>query len=410
VKTLGIEDGPKLRSSQTLSSYEFSQAVLHELKRRNKVLLPNLHSMTIDSHNLPYASLCLNQEVQWVTFKMERFTSENMAQVATRCIPQVGSGLRALHLQHSDNMTPALAEETGLASGLQNLLNRTRLEEFHSQYYPLTDEMVEKILAMPSIHSVTLRREVADLANLLPRVLHGEHQFRSFLINTFQFSASDVAKIIRSLRPSRLFQFAIYFEHGVCGSDQLCDIISTIDQSCSPDHFSQLNISPICTIRHPQDMSATPLEYKIIKPLLNFKKLKKLSLPSTTFHLSDAEIKTLAMAWPELTTLFLSDYPSGFAPKASPTALIHLATYCKQLIYLTFSFGEGGSDCSIPDDLDLAKNHGLKLLNVGCSRVNDEKEFATFLKTLFPELLFLFYRSEGEDYRRWINVHEELFP
>jgi len=403
VKRLGIEDRPRLRIGQTLSSYEFSQAVLHELKRRNKVLLPNLQSMAIHSHNLPYASLFLNQEVKWVTFEMEDLTSEKMAQVATQYIPHVGSGLKALHLQHSDDVTPALAEETGLASGLQKLLNRTRLEEFHSQYYPLTDEMVETIFAMPSLHSVTLRTEVADLASLLPRVLHGEHQFRSFVINTFQFSASDVAKIISSLRPSRLVEFSVYFEHGVCGSDQLCDIISTIDRSCSPNHFSQLDISPI------QDMLVTPLEYKIIKPLLNFTKLKKLALPSATFHLLDAEIKALAMAWPELTTLCLPDYPSGLTPKASPIALIHLATYCRQLIHLTFSFGEGGSDCPIPDNLDLAKNHGLKLLNVGCSRVKDEKEFATFLKTLFPELLFLFYGSEGEDRWRWTDVHLELF-
>ena len=345
-----------------------------------------------------------------MTFKMERFSSEKMAQVATQCIPQVGSGLRALHLQHYNSMTPALAEETGLVSGLQNLLNRTRLEEFHSQYYPLTDEMVETIFAMPSLHSVTLRREVADLASLLPRVLHDQHQFRSFIINTFQFSAAAVAKIIRSLRPVCLFRFAIYFEHGICGSDQLCDIISAIDQSCSPNHFSQLNISPIFATRHLQDMSGTPLEYKIIKPLLNFTKLKELSLPTTTFHLSDAEMKTLAMAWPELTRLCLLDHPSDLAPKASPITLIHLATYCRQLIYLTISFGEGGSDCPITDDLDLAKNHGLKVLKVGYSLVKDEKEFATFLKTLFPELLHLSYDPDGEDCQRWTNVHLKLFP
>jgi hypothetical protein len=99
------------------------------------------------------------------------------------------------------------------------------------------------------------------------------------------------------------------------------------------------------------------------------------------------------------------------APTTSETrttiwGFLWLATFCRKLKYLTFSFN--GTEQIPPDELALAANHELAFLNVGDSRLDELEDVVEFMSVVFPTLFKISHFSWNDETERKWNQVEEL--
>ena len=170
--------------------------------------------------------------------------------------------------------------------------------------------MLKVVLSMPNLSTMDIRAAMPDLAQILHTHPVQEARIRKFRLCAPQFMSSGLPRIISSLFPSRFEVLSIAAHDG---------------WACDAMEFS---------LRHKRAV----IDFKMLKPLLQFVHLRLISLPDHAFDLTDVEIKDMALAWPNLEELSYWQYeymsPEGLittVPKTSLRGLLWLATHCRKL-------------------------------------------------------------------------------
>jgi hypothetical protein len=233
---------------------------------------------------------------------------------------------------------------------------------------------------MPDLSTVDIYAAMPDLAKVMHTQPIQEARIRNFCLRAPQFIPSGLPHIISSLCPSKLEALTIRARYGrPFNATELTGLISTLVNTCSPEHLIEIFTY---SGYHDPTQTAGVIDFKMLKPLLQFVHLRRISLPSHPFDLTDAEIKDMAMAWPNLEELSYWQYqyrsPEGLitaVPKTSLRGLLWLATHCPKLHSLTFPFysSSGAVEDLAEDEIALGEGHNLGLSDVGFRRSNVQR-------------------------------------
>jgi len=166
--------------------------------------------------------------------------------------------------------------------------------------------MLSAVLHMPYLSTVAIYAMMPDLAQVMDVHLIQDVHIRQFALYTPLLVPSQLPHITSSLRPSKLKALCIRAHCTSCNVEELTAVISTLVNTCSPKHLTEFYID---SGRHdPVDVAAAAVDFKMLKPPLQFVHLRRISLPSHPFDLTDEEVKDMALAWPILEDLYYWAY------------------------------------------------------------------------------------------------------
>ena len=394
----------------------FGDGVRRQLESRNPAisLLPNLRTVVAWTNDLPLTSLFLTPRVDYFKLVMQPGQVAALSSLA-REVPLRSPNLRCLHLVESISSTWNVSHKAQFIDALVELLKNLQLEEFICNWFPLSEVMLSAVLGMPDLSTVAIYATMPDLAQVMHTHPVQDACIRRFALYTPVLVPSQLPHIISSLRPSKLEALCITARCASCNTTELKGVISTLVNTCSPELLKEFYID---SGRHdPVDVAAAAIDFKMLKPLLHFVHLRRISLPSHPFDLTDVEVKDMAMAWPNLEDLYYWAYqytstsPDGSTntgPRASLRGLLWLATHCRNLRTLTFPFRSSSVDAETlkEDEMALAQGHNLNVLDVGFSEIQSAELVALFVNRVFPALTLLVFRVGQPYYGRWEKVQE----
>ena len=404
-----------------MSSVSFDDGVRGQLESRIPAvsLLPNLRTITVRANDLPLTTLFLSPRVHKLKLVMLPTQAAALSALALE-IPLRSPTLRSLNLVQ--NGVWNISHKAQFIDALVGLLGHLQLEEFMCNWFPLSEDMLRAVLAMPYLSSVVMYAAMPDLAKVMHDHPIQDARIRFFSVYTPLLVPSQLPHIVSSLRPSKLETLAITARRDSCNNaKELTDLISTLVNTCSPQHFTELCIDS--GRRDAVDAAAATIDFKMLKPLLPYVHLKRIFLPAHPFDLTDLEVKDLAMAWPNLEDLCFWAYQytaaaaavpggsttaGGNGPRTSLKGLLWLATHCRKLNNLTFPFRSVsiGEEILTEDEMALAQGHGLDVLDVGFSEIQCAERVAAFINRVFPDLKLFLFRVGEPYYERWEKVQE----
>lgn len=380
--------------------------IYQALERRNQVLLPNLSTMVASRSDIPAMTFLLTSPIHRLKIHMHPSQIPQLHELLQFDIPLSMTRLASLHLAQS-GMTWSQESRLIIGPALSTLLRELDLEEFECDWFHLEDEHVELLLKMPSLRVTSIFKSVPTLDRVL--LLHPigkAPRLRSFTIWTDNMGPMHLAGILASLRPAQLETFSVHptCTNPSCTTAELAELTRSIAESCAPAHFAQLcleNWQGVRPVRH------APADFGVLRPLAAFAHLRHLVLASHALDLTDAEIETLARAWPRLEVLAVN--ASAPAPRTTLRGLLALATHCRALRSVTFQFAGGATFDDA--ELVLAAGHGLHELSVGSSTAPDAGVVAAFLRVVFPKLALLLWMPDARgdaNNALWEEVEAEI--
>ncbi|KIM41244.1 hypothetical protein M413DRAFT_144907 [Hebeloma cylindrosporum] len=409
VRHLGVGE-MQGQGRSSLNYVAFGASVRQQLESRTPTvsLLPNVRSIVSWTNDIPLTSLFLAPRVHYLKIVMHSDHTDDLSSLA-REIPLRSPNLRSLHLTESSRWN--VSQKAQFIDALAEVLRHLQLEEFVCSWFPLSVDMLSAVLEMPDLRSMAIYATMPDLAQVMDTHPIRDARIRKFTLRTPLLVPSLLPHIISSLHPSILESLSITARCASCNAGELTDLISTLANTCSPEHLSELCID---SGRHdPVNAAAAVMDFKILKPLLPFMHLRRISLPAHPFALTDAEVKDMAMAWPNLEDLcfWQCQYtvPEGSStPRPSLRGLLWLATYCRKLFTLTFPFHSPSADMEefTEDEMGLCEGHNLNFLDVGFSEIESAERVARFVSRVFPNLTLLAFRVGQPYYGRWETVQE----
>ena len=385
----------------------FDVGVRRQLESRTPPvsLLPNLRTIVAWKNILPLISLFLTPRVYHLELRVGPLQAAALSSLALE-IPLHSPNLRSLHLIKYPTLQ--VPDKAQFIHALAELLKTLQLEEFICDWFLLSQDMLNALLGMPELSTVDIHAAIPDLAQSMHTHTVQEARIRNFRLCAALLLPSGLAHIISSFCLSKLEALSItsYCERS-CDATELTDLISTLVNTRSPEHLTDISIES--RYQH----AAAVIDFKMLKPLLQFVHLRLISLPGHPFDLTDAEIKVMAMAWPNLEKLSCWQYqymsPEGLitaVPKTSLRGLLWLATHCPKLHSLTFPFhsSSGAVEDLTEDEMSLAEGHSLSLFDVGFSEIESAEEVARFIKRVFPNLAKLEFRAGVFNTKQWAKV------
>ena len=389
----------------------FDDGVRRQLESRTPAvsLLPNLRTIVVWTKDLPLTSLFLTPRVHHLELVMHPGQVTALSSLALE-VRLRSPNLRSLHLVESTSRIRNASDKAQVIDALVELLKNFQLEEFVCNWFPLSQDMLNTVLGMPKLSTVDIYAAIPDLAQAMHTHPVQEARIRNFSLCAPLLIPSSLLYIISSLHLSKLEALSITSRYGrSCNATELTGLISTLVNTCSSEHLTDISID--CGPIH----VAAAIEFKMLKPLLQFVYLRRISLPGHPFELTDAEIKDMAMAWPNLEELSYWQYryisPQGLitlVPKTSLRGLLWLATHCRKLYSLTFPFhsSSGALEDLTEDEMLLAEGHSLRLFDVGFSEIECAEEVARIIKRVFPNLTLLVLIIGRPNTEKWEKVQQ----
>ena len=388
----------------------FDDEVRRQLESRTPAvsLLPNLHTIFAGTNDPPLSSLLLTPRVHQLKLTTTPSQVAALSSLALE-IPLRSPNLRSLHLV--ETVYCHVSDKAQFTRALVELLKTLQLEEFICKWFPLSQNMLNALLDMPELSTVAIYTAMPDLVQVMHTHPVREAQIRNFSLRVPLLMPFSWPHIISSLYTSKLEALSIISCCGSCDATEFTALISTLVNTCSPEHLADISIGSRC-------MAGAVIDFKMLKPLLEFVHLRLISLPDHPFDLTDVEIKDMAMAWPNLEELSYWKYeymsPEGLitiVPKTSLRGLLWLATHCRKLHSLTFPFHAccGAVEDLTENEMVLGESHNLSLFNVGFSKiecVECAEEIAKFIKRVFPNLTLLAFRHGWPNTKQWEKVEE----
>ncbi|KAF8188073.1 hypothetical protein BJ912DRAFT_1042654 [Pholiota molesta] len=268
---------PFVKQMRSLPSYQLADlddSIRHELGKRNKILLPNLGTISVKSANRSF----------W---------------------------------------TPG--DEATFRPTLETALDSLDLEDFHCDLFRLSDHMLETLCLQgypePSAHAPLISTPSSSVEGI------------SVFTDNGNFGPSAVAQILVALQPSQLEMFHL-LPGGRGMSDtteEMRDLVSAINTNCSPKFLKHFKLEGW---RPKSSESPTILDSQLLRPLFAFSNLQSFILAAYPFNFTDADVKDLAMSWPRLEKLFFdTSVEDGSQTQTRTTlrCLLWFAIYCPNL-------------------------------------------------------------------------------
>ena len=402
------------RPSVLMNFISYDDGVRQQLESRTPPvsLLPNLRTIVAWESDLPLTSLFLTPRVHHLELMMYpgKTIAPRLSSLALE-IPFRSPNLRSLHLIEGSSWS--VYDKAHFTDALVEPLKNLQLEDFVCDWFLLSQDMLKRVLGMPDLRTMEIYARIPDLAQVMHTHPIQEARIRKFRLCSFFFHPSYLPHIISSICPSKLEVLSITARYGrSCDATDMASVISTLVNTCSPEHLVDIHIDS--GDYDPTDPVAI-IDFKMLKPLLQFVRLRRISLPDHPFDLTDLEIKDMAMSWPNLEVLSYWRYqyesPEGLittVPKPSLRGLLWLATYCPKLYSLTFPFhsSRGAVEDLTEDEMALGKGHDLRLFDVGFSEIECAEEVAKFIKRVFPNLTSLVFKVWEPNNEQWEKVQE----
>lgn len=169
-------------------------------------------------------------------------------------------------------------------------------------------------------------------------------------------------------------------------SSEWKELLTALNEHCSHTTFIDLEV---WSDWHGAEVEDTP-EYTVqiphIKPLFSFRNLTNVHLnPCGPVDLDDAGVEEMAMAWPNITDLFVEgNIEPSHPPRVTLTGLTPFARYCKDLHSLTIAFDATVIPPSQPEPQ--ISSESLLSLHVKYSPIAHPPQVAAFLSDIFPNL------------------------
>ncbi|KAJ3498715.1 hypothetical protein NLJ89_g10180 [Agrocybe chaxingu] len=389
--------------------FVMNDVIRHALEQRHTVLLPNLRTSVVSSNDLEYTSLFLTPSVHTLCFIMHPKHLQQLSHLAIK-VPLEAANIKILRLSQSTSWKTQ--QQALFAHALAELLRGLDLEVFHCEWFSLSDEMMTTILGMPSLRELTACKEALAVSQILEAKPFSKPTIRKFSLRTHRLSPTSLPTILTNIRPSKLTEFRIRFSSGTCTQDNLCSLILAIASYCSTTSFVNFALEQEADATNEDDALPCPITFDTLKPLFQFSNLRELSLRELSlmhsFDLSDAEIKEMAQSWPRIEWLCCESSWEDLEPRTTLAGLLWLATYCRKLESLSYSFTGSGV---FPEELMApAAGHNLAFLSVGWSRIDNPSEVSDFLNTAFPKLVLLLWGAEPDsvDSEHWQEVQAQI--
>ena len=397
-----------------MSFISFGDGVRRQLESRTPPvsLLPNLRTIVSGTRDLPLTSLFLTPKVHRLELLMCPSKAIALSSLAFE-IPLRSPNLRSLHL--IENASWNASDKAQFTEALAELLKNLQLEKFVCNWFLLSDDMLHAVLGMPDLSTAEIYAAIPDLNRVM--IMHNhpiqEARIRKFRLCSPILFPFQLPHIISCLCPSKLEALSITARYGwSCDATAMASVISTLVNTCSPEHLADIYID---SGYHDPTRPAAVINFKMLKPLLQFVRLRRISLPDHPFDLTDTEIKDMAMAWPNLEVLSYWQYqyksPEALVttvPKPSLRGLLWLATHCPKLYSLTFPFhsSRGAVEDLTENEMALGEGHNLRLFDVGFSEIECAEEVAKFIKRVFPNLTLLVFIVGRPKSEQWEKVRE----
>ena len=388
----------------------FDYGVRRQLESRTPAvsLLPNLRTIVARKNDLPLTSLFLTPRVHHLKVTMYPRQVAALSSLALE-IPLRAPNLRSLHLVNQ--VVWDAPHQAQFVDALLELLKNLQLEEFVC-WFPLSQDMLNAVLDMPDLNTVDIYATMPDLAQVVHTHPVQEARIRKFSLHVPSLVPFGFSHIIPSFHLSKLEALTITTRFGKCNATELTSMISTLVNTCSPEYLTVIYIN---TGHYDFPQPGAVIDFKMLEPLLPFMHLRRITLPRHPFDLTDAEIKDMAMAWPNLEELSYWQYqyvsPEGLntiVPRTSPRGLLWLATHCRKLNSLTFPFhsSSGALADLTEDEMALAEGHSLRLFDVGFSEIECAEEVARIIKRVFPNLTLLVLIIGRPNTEKWEKVQQ----
>ncbi|CAA7263318.1 unnamed protein product [Cyclocybe aegerita] len=384
--------------------FVMDDVIRHALEQRHTVLLPNLRTSVVSSNDLEYTSLFLTPSVHTFCLIMHPKHLQQLSHLAIG-IPLEAANIKILRLSQSTQWKTQ--QQALFTHALAELLCGLDLEVFHCEWFSLSDEMMATILRMPSLRELTACKEAVAVSQILEAKPLSKPQIRKFVLWTHNLSGTSLPTILTNIFPSNLTEFRIQSSSGICTQDNLCSLILAIASYCSRTSLVDFALEEEAGVANEDDALPCPITFDTLKPLFQFTDLRKLSLMHP-FDLSDAEVKEMAQSWPRIELLYCENNREDLEPRTTLAGLLWLATYCRKLDSLSYSFTGSGV---LPEELMAkAAGHNLAFLSVGWSRIDNPSEVSDFLNTAFPKLVLLLWGAEPDsvDSERWQEVQAQI--
>jgi hypothetical protein len=395
--------GPATLQMRSLPSYQLADlddSIRHELGKRNKILLPNLGTISVKSanSNLPPAELFIGSQIHCIDLKINPSHISSLHRNVIANIPVHTPSLRSLRLSQGSFWTPG--DEATFRPTLETALDSLDLEDFHCDLFRLSDHMLETLVRMPRLHKLSVSKDILSLSRILRLFPLPVPQLKEFSVFTDNgnFGPSAVAQILIALQPSQLEMFHL-LPGGRGMSDtteEMRDLVSAINTNCSPKFLKHFKLEGW---RPKSSESPTILDSQLLRPLFAFSNLQSFILAAYPFNFTDADVKDLAMSWPRLEKLFFdTSVEDGSQTQTRTTlrCLLWFAIYCPNLRSLCFVFH--GIDTTFSyTELSKASDHKLSFLSVGHSTVIQPGKVSAFFDTVFPNLALFKYSGSVRD-------------
>lgn len=175
----------------------------------------------------------------------------------------------------------------------------------------------------------------------------------------------------------------------------LGEIFQIIHDHCSHSSLRILRIIRTRSTYEAGEIGATSGDFRHLHV---FRRLEELSLEIlNNIMLTDEDLTDMALAWPQLTTLWLvhrDDHESPFfmTPAGTLLGLTHFARHCPRLVSISIALDTSNANAieimeAFPEGLGLQRASPLTHMLVGdCMPVGDPAEIAMSLVVMFPNL------------------------
>ncbi|KAF8591499.1 hypothetical protein K439DRAFT_901007 [Ramaria rubella] len=361
-------------------------------------LLPNLRSLRWSAHGenaLTHAILFMSPSLQSFEVFALTFTPRTI-RTFFQTLQERSPHLRFFYLHATGSVIPV---ETFLAEFLRSL---SYLEVIQLPCYWQTKSVVYALSSLKHLRSVRThvpsrtiykgnQREVEDVGSI--NFLEGSFAgLKTFYIDGRRLS--DVESLLRKpFAPRHLTTLTVMSLH-IESPSTLHDFIKGLTEVCPL-------LRHIVFALYVSETSHAPaiITFETLRPLLDFQRLVGFKIThKEPLHITENDIKELALCWPTLETLHLCHDP--YIPEdahvddgLSPRSLLPFAEHCPNLkelgIYLNATRWAHLTDIPIIPRTFCR----LQRLHVGVSRVANANVIARFLSEICPRPLAIFTDS-----------------
>jgi hypothetical protein len=272
--------------------------------------------------------------------------------------------------------------------------------------FPVTTEAIKHLSLLPKFTKLTIPN---DAGEILKTVTDAGLQQAFASLRTLSLSKASPAlciKFLKLIRPVHLKSLLVRLDPNyVIQAHDMRQLFISVGDLCSHPLLETFTVDFAFNI-------GEPLTRDILEPLFAFKNLSFVDARTFFSDFDNACLKSLAIAWPNLSSLALKTRPGGSGrSKVCLEGLAELVTRCPGLTTLTIELHVSANNLEnwkkTRGDLS---NNMLSRLDVGRSTFQcDAGELGRLLRILFPNVKIFVHESDDEPGYNWSDVTRILF-